>query len=149
MTSRSFWSRSLFARSARPLPNDELRRVVIESARTFSQMGIDVLKTPFPLDVAHEPDEAVWRAALAELNEACRVPWALLSAGVDYPTFRRQAELACEAGASGVIAGRAIWAGQWLCRRGEAFWPVRPRPHGRAGGDRPTAGPSGRPGACP
>lgn len=104
---------------ARPLPNDELRRVVIESARTFSQMGIDVLKTPFPLDVAHEPDEAVWRAALAELNEACSVPWALLSAGVDYPTFRRQAELACEAGASGVIAGRAIWA-EAVALQGEA-----------------------------
>ena len=84
--------------------------MVVESARTFSRMGIDVLKTPFPLDVKHEPDEAVWRAALAELNAACSVPWALLSAGVDYPTFRRQAELACEAGASGVIVGRAIWA---------------------------------------
>jgi len=95
---------------ARPLPNDELRRVVVESARTFSRMGIDMLKTPFPLDVKREPDEAAWRAALDELNEACNVPWALLSAGVDYPTFRRQAALACEAGASGVIVGRAVWA---------------------------------------
>jgi len=47
------------------------------------------------------------------------VPWALLSAGVDYPTFRRQAELACEAGASGVIAGRAIWA-EAVALQGEA-----------------------------
>jgi len=38
------------------------------------------------------------------------VPWALLSAGVDYPTFARQAQLACEAGASGVIVGRAVWS---------------------------------------
>ncbi|MBZ0307911.1 MAG: tagatose-bisphosphate aldolase, partial [Anaerolineae bacterium] len=38
------------------------------------------------------------------------VPWTLLSAGVDYPTFRRQTEFACRAGASGVIVGRAVWA---------------------------------------
>jgi tagatose-1,6-bisphosphate aldolase len=73
-------------------------------------MGIDVLKTEFPLDVKQEPDETVWHTALAELNAACSVPWALLSAGVDYATFKRQAELACQAGASGVIVGRAVWS---------------------------------------
>jgi tagatose-1,6-bisphosphate aldolase len=29
---------------------------------------------------------------------------------VDYATFKRQVELACKAGACGVIAGRAIWS---------------------------------------
>jgi tagatose-1,6-bisphosphate aldolase len=37
----------------------------------------------------------------------CRV---LLSGGVDERTFERQVEVACAAGASGVLAGRAIWA---------------------------------------
>jgi tagatose-1,6-bisphosphate aldolase len=41
---------------------------------------------------------------------ATGVPWVLLSAGVDFPTFQRQAEIACEAGASGVVVGRAVWA---------------------------------------
>jgi tagatose 1,6-diphosphate aldolase len=95
---------------SKSLDNVELRQVVVESARVFSHMGIDVLKTEFPLDVKLEPDEAVWRAALADLNTACNVPWALLSAGVDYATFKRQAELACQAGASGVIVGRAVWS---------------------------------------
>jgi len=95
---------------ARPLPSAEKRRLVIETARTFSQMGIDVLKTEFPLDVKQDPDEAMWRSALEELNAACRVPWALLSAGVDYAVFERQVALACECGASGVIVGRAVWA---------------------------------------
>ena len=95
---------------ARSLPNAEKRQLVIETARTFSALGIDVLKTEFPLDVKQEPDESVWRAALAELDAACRVPWALLSAGVDYAAFERQVALACECGASGVIVGRAVWA---------------------------------------
>lgn len=91
------------------IPNDELRRVVVESARVFCEMGIDVLKAQFPLDVTQEPDENVWRSAVEELDSVCSVPWALLSAGVGYEVFRRQAELACEAGASGVIVGRAVW----------------------------------------
>ena len=95
---------------AHPLSSEEKRQVVLHNARTFSALGIDVLKTEFPLDVREQPDEHAWRAALAELNAASTVPWALLSAGVDYATFRRQARLACEAGASGVIVGRAVWA---------------------------------------
>jgi tagatose 1,6-diphosphate aldolase len=96
--------------TAKSLDNAELRQIVVQSALTFSTMGIDVLKVEFPLDVKREPDESVWRAALADLNAACSVPWALLSAGTDYTTFKRQVQLACEAGASGVMAGRAIWS---------------------------------------
>ena len=93
------------------LDNNELRQVVVESARIFTGMGIDVLKVQFPSDAKQEQDESVWHAALEELDNACgTTPWALLSAGVDYETFRRQAELACKAGASGVIVGRAVWA---------------------------------------
>jgi tagatose 1,6-diphosphate aldolase len=33
----------------------------------------------------------------------------LLSAGVDYDTFETQTRIACENGASGFLAGRAIW----------------------------------------
>ena len=95
---------------SRALTNAERRDVVVDNAHVFSEMGIDVLKTEFPIDVKQEPDESVWRAALNDLDAACRVPWALLSAGVDYPTFERQATLACAAGASGVIVGRAVWA---------------------------------------
>jgi tagatose 1,6-diphosphate aldolase len=37
------------------------------------------------------------------------VPWAVLSAGVDHETFVGQVEIAMQNGASGVIAGRALW----------------------------------------
>ncbi len=95
---------------ARPLQSEERRQIVVANARHFSARGIDVLKAEFPVDVRQEPDEAVWKAALRELDAACSVPWALLSAGVSFDVFLRQTTLACAAGASGVIAGRAVWA---------------------------------------
>lgn len=96
--------------SDKALDNAELLEVAVESARTFSAMGVDVLKLQFPIDVKYEPDQDVWMSALEKLDRACTVPWALLSAGVGYEVFRRQTELACLAGACGVIAGRAIWS---------------------------------------
>ncbi len=95
--------------SDKQLDNTELKQVSVEIAQTFSVMGVDVLKLQFPVDVAQTQDETVWRDACAAVSAACTVPWALLSAGVDYPTFVRQARIACQSGASGVIAGRAIW----------------------------------------
>ncbi|PJF41328.1 MAG: tagatose 1,6-diphosphate aldolase [Chloroflexi bacterium] len=91
------------------LAADEWTQLVIECARVFGAMGA-VLKTPFPVDVKQMPDEVSWGDALAAFDAACPVPWALLSAGVDYATFKRQAEAACKHGASGIIAGRALWA---------------------------------------
>ena len=95
---------------ARPLTNAERRQIVVETAFHFSQRGVDILKLEFPLDVQQEPDERVWRAALQEVNSACSVPWTLLSGGVSFETFLRQAALACAVGASGVMVGRAVWA---------------------------------------
>lgn len=91
------------------LTNVERLQLTVGAAQEFSAMGVDVLKLPFPLDVHQSEDESEWRAACAAVDAACSVPWALLSAGVDYATFLRQARVACEAGASGVIVGRAVW----------------------------------------
>ncbi len=88
----------------------ERQRVVVETARRISQLGVDVLKVEFPVDVHYQPEQSVWQAACEELAEACgQVPWALLSAGVDFETFVEQVRVACRAGASGYLAGRAIW----------------------------------------
>lgn len=92
------------------LSNAELLNIVVEMAKTFSAMGVDVLKMQFPVDAKQSNDEDVWRVACEKLNEACTVPWALLSAGVTYDIFEHQAKIACQAGASGVIVGRAVWA---------------------------------------
>ena len=63
----------------------------------------------FPYDIKFNQDRRAWRQACAELSEACAVPWVLLSAGVDFEQFKPQAQVACENGASGFLAGRAIW----------------------------------------
>lgn len=83
--------------------------VVRETARRLSSTGADVLKLEFPVDAAFDGDEESWRAACEAVSEVCTVPWVLLSAGVDFETFERQAQVACRSGASGFLAGRAIW----------------------------------------
>jgi len=92
-----------------PLPPEQRRAVVIETARRLVPLGVDILKAEFPVDVKVEAEESVWREACEELTDASDVPWVLLSAGVSYDVFLKQVRTACEAGASGVMAGRAVW----------------------------------------
>jgi tagatose-1,6-bisphosphate aldolase len=61
------------------------------------------------LDINAEPGEAEWLAACCELDAASRVPWVLLSAGVDIETYLLQVIAAVRAGACGVAVGRAVW----------------------------------------
>lgn len=92
------------------LSNQELLEISINMCETFSAMGVDILKLPFPLDHKQSTNEDEWLSACNTINEACTVPWALLSAGVNFETFLKQSKIACQAGASGVIVGRAVWA---------------------------------------
>ncbi len=87
----------------------ERLEVILRAAEDLTRLGGDVLKAEFPLDVKAEPDEHLWEQACRSLTRASVVPWVLLSAGVDFDVFCRQAEAACRAGASGILAGRAIW----------------------------------------
>jgi tagatose 1,6-diphosphate aldolase len=85
------------------------RRLVVETARRLTALGPDILKLQFPLDAAHNPDPAEWAEACAELNEAAARPWALLSGGDPFDTFKAQVRVACRAGCSGFMVGRALW----------------------------------------
>jgi tagatose-1,6-bisphosphate aldolase len=85
------------------------RRIVVDTVKRLGAMRPDVLKVQFPIDTRYEPDRGVWVDACAELNESTPVPWALLSGGDPYELFREQVQLACEAGASGFLVGRALW----------------------------------------
>lgn len=62
----------------------------------------DVLKLEFPGE-----------RHLSDLNQAAQRPWVLLSAGVDFAPFKAEVEAATMAGASGIMAGRAIFK-EWL-----------------------------------
>jgi tagatose-1,6-bisphosphate aldolase len=85
------------------------RRAVIRTAQRLASLGVDVLKVEFPYDPS-VVDRGRWQDACAELDESVHVPWVLLSGGVDTALFMEQVSIACSAGASGVAAGRALWA---------------------------------------
>ena len=91
------------------LKGEALREVVIASALRLTAIGGDVLKAEFPYD-ASLTDETRWRSACEELDAASALPWVLLSGGVDGATFEARARIACQAGASGVLVGRSVWA---------------------------------------
>jgi tagatose-1,6-bisphosphate aldolase len=74
--------------------------LVVEGTRICLDVGSKVLKLPYP----GSPE-----ACAAVTRLAGSVPWAVLSAGVDHTTFLGQVETAMRNGASGVIAGRALW----------------------------------------
>ncbi len=94
--------------------------LVIETARQITSLPIDVLKAEFPADMDFEHDEKNLLQLCQELGRASRLPWVLLSAGADFKTFKKQVEIACKAGASGFLAGRALWQeGVQIRSRGE------------------------------
>jgi tagatose-1,6-bisphosphate aldolase len=88
---------------------DRHRAVVVNTVRRLGALGPDVLKVQFPVDCLRHPDRAAWADACAELDETTPVPWALLSGGDSYDLFREQVRVACSAGASGFLVGRALW----------------------------------------
>jgi tagatose 1,6-diphosphate aldolase len=83
--------------------------IVIETARQITALPIDILKAEFPADMDFEQDEKKLLQLCQELDHASQLPWVLLSAGADFKTFKKQVEIACKAGASGFLAGRALW----------------------------------------
>ncbi len=102
-------------------------RLVLASVRYYSdeRFGVDVLKLEFPAELkyarefasgafdgrrrkaAYTLDEI--RGFLKEMHGVTNVPWVLLSAGVGPLEFALDLELAFGIGASGFLAGRAVW----------------------------------------
>lgn len=89
---------------------------VLESVRTFAdpKFGVDVFKLESPLTAADVPGvgEPGWEEAqrwFDALGAAAGRPWVMLSAGAGMEEFRRVLTHAYRAGASGYLAGRAIW----------------------------------------
>ena len=82
--------------------------IVLETTRRLGPM-VDVLKLEFPHDASFNKDEKEWKKACMDITHTSPVPWVLLSAGVVFDIFKQQVKVACEAGASGYVAGRAIF----------------------------------------
>lgn len=93
----------------RAIPHPEAGQLLI-GVKAVGICGSDLyIKLEFPID--ESSDEHEWRDACLEVTAASPRPWTLLSAGRSIETFGRQLEVACEAGASGYVAGRAVWNG--------------------------------------
>ena len=84
-------------------------QLVIQTARDITALPIDVLKAEFPADLHYKQDKSELINLCNQLDKSSQVPWAILSAGVNFEIFYQQVEIACQAGASGFLGGRAIW----------------------------------------
>lgn len=93
---------------SKKLSSEEKRYVVVETAKRLTPLNVDILKAEFPLDV-NENDASKWLDACKDISSTSVTPWILLSAAVEYETFLRQVTVACNAGASGIAVGRAVW----------------------------------------
>ncbi len=82
---------------------------IVRTAEVLSPLGIDVLKAEFPGDPKVTPHLEDLRRNCERLSGATKVPWVVLSAGADFEVFHKLVEQACHGGASGFLAGRAIW----------------------------------------
>ena len=84
-------------------------QLVIKTAQDITALPIDVLKAEFPADLRYRKDKPELINLCRQLDMSSQVPWVVLSAGVDFEVFCQQVEIACQAGASGFLGGRAIW----------------------------------------
>ena len=84
-------------------------QLVINTARDITALPIDVLKAEFPADLHYKQDKPELINLCQQLDMSSQVPWVILSAGVDFELFYQQVEIACQAGASGFLGGRALW----------------------------------------
>jgi tagatose 1,6-diphosphate aldolase len=91
-------------------------QLVIDSVRAFAdpRFGVDLFKLESPVPAGDVPEpgspgSAAVQALFDELDRAAGRPWVMLSAGAGMSEFRRVLYYAYGAGASGYLAGRAIW----------------------------------------
>lgn len=87
---------------------------VLGSVEEFAKpdYGVDIFKLESPIPATEIPESASdgdIQKLFDEIGHLAGRPWVMLSAGATKPAFRRVLEHAYAAGASGYLAGRAIW----------------------------------------
>ncbi|HET7645017.1 MAG TPA: hypothetical protein VFM03_00865 [Candidatus Limnocylindria bacterium] len=80
---------------------------ILEAARELGPLRPDVYKAQVPHNGTGDP--AAITDASARITEALPCPWVVLSSGVAIDDFPDAVEAACRGGASGFLAGRAVW----------------------------------------
>jgi sulfofructosephosphate aldolase len=81
---------------------------IVEAAAELAAVGCDLYKCEVPTHGAGEPDEITdWSR---RIDSVVPCPWVVLSQGVDPARYPAAVEAACKGGASGMLAGRGVWA---------------------------------------
>jgi sulfofructosephosphate aldolase len=80
---------------------------IVEAAAELAAVGCDLYKCEVPTHGAGEAEEITgW---CRRIDAVVRCPWVVLSQGVDPARYPVAVEAACRGGASGMLAGRAVW----------------------------------------
>lgn len=82
-------------------------RGVIAAAQELGHLGTDLYKAEVPLHGRGTDDEL--HARCSAISDSVGCPWVVLSSGVDDADFPRAVRAAMRAGATGFLAGRAVW----------------------------------------
>jgi sulfofructosephosphate aldolase len=88
-----------------PVTRDDSR--IVDAARELGVVEPSLYKCEVPTQGRGEPEEITERCR--EIDAALPCPWVVLSQGVSPDDFPRAVEAACKGGASGMLAGRAVW----------------------------------------
>ncbi len=80
---------------------------LLEATAELGALRPDLYKAQVPLSGRGDPDDMVKRSR--RMTELLPCPWVVLSAGVALEDFAAGVEAACRGGASGFLAGRAVW----------------------------------------
>jgi len=81
---------------------------IVEAARELGPTGCDLYKCEVPTHGEGTDDEIT--AWSQRIDEALPCPWVVLSQGVAPERYPTAVAAACRGGASGMLAGRAVWA---------------------------------------
>jgi sulfofructosephosphate aldolase len=87
--------------------HDDREWAIVEAARELGATGCSLYKCQVPLEGKGDP--AAITAQAREIDAALPGPWVVLSQGVEADDFPGAVEAACKGGASGFLAGRALW----------------------------------------
>jgi sulfofructosephosphate aldolase len=84
---------------------DDREAAIVEAAAELSSVGPSLYKVEVPFRGRGDVE-----AGCRAIDAVVDVPWVVLSNGVELEDFPAAVEAACKAGASGFLAGRAVWS---------------------------------------
>ncbi len=87
--------------------HDDREWAIVEAARELGATRPSLYKGQVPF--GGQGDPAAITAECRKIDAALPCPWVVLSQGVEPADFPAAVEAACKGGASGMLAGRAVW----------------------------------------